>query len=66
MAMTAEEQEKLQAAMKEAMAKTRELNLQYIKDHNLGGMIAAREGLDKLKEKAGGIASEIKASFKAD
>lgn len=66
MAMTAEEQEKLQAAMKEAMAKTREQNLQYIKDHNLGGMIAAREGLDKLKEKAGGIASEIKANFKAD
>ena len=66
MAMTAEEQEELQAAMKEAMAKTREQNLKYIKEHNLGGMIAAREGLDKLKEKAGGIASEIKDNFKAD
>ena len=66
MAMTAEEQEKLQAAMKEAMAKTREQNLKYIKENNLGGMIAAREGLDKLKEKAGGIASEIKDNFKAD
>ena len=64
--MTAEEQADLQAGLKEAMAKTREENLKYIKEHNLGGMIAAREGLDKLKEKAGGIASEIKDNFKAD
>ena len=61
--MTAEEKANLQAGLKEAMAKTREENLKYIKEHNLGGMIAAREGLDKLKEKAGGIASEIKDNF---
>ena len=64
--MTAEEQANLQDGLKEAMAKTREQNLKYIKEHNLGGMIAAREGLDQLKEKAGGIASEIKDNFKAD
>ena len=64
--MTAEEQADLQAGLKEAMAKTREENLKYIKEHNLGGMIAAREGLDKLKEKASGIVSEIKDNFKAD
>lgn len=64
--MTAEEKADLQAEMKAAMAKTREQNLKYIKENNLGGMIAAREGLDKLREKAGGIASEIKDNFKAD
>ena len=49
--MTEEEKADLQAEMKAAMAKTREQNLKYIKENNLGGMIAAREGLDKLKKK---------------
>ena len=64
--MTEEEKADLQAEMKAAMAKTREQNLKYIKENGLEGMIAAREGLDKLKEKAGDIASEIKDNFKAD
>ena len=41
--MTAEEKADLQAEMKAAMAKTRERNLKHTKEHNLGGMIAARK-----------------------
>lgn len=64
--MTAEEQEKLQAGMKEAMARIQVENRDLIEQIKRSNRSAAREGLDNLKDKAQGIASEIKANFKAD